>query len=335
MRALALLLGLLAQVGWGCMCREIPAACWSAEFQQVVFLGKVIRDTGPGSWVSRTALMEVREVIQGVPLGVSVVEVDADTETSCGYPLKQGKEYVIFGKQAETGGFQVKTAQCSGNFPLEGNEMRLRAMRARSSGKKGVVALKLDVRGTGRGPLPAGGIALRLKKDGKVEERVSDSEGVVWFEGLGEGVYDVEIPSPTYWKPQYMLPLLRMPWRVEVSGNRCVDFEVELRLSGKILGRVEDWLGKPVEGVTVTAGARVGWTDGSGKSGADGRFEIPGLGPGDYWVWAEQPKRERDPEWAIRYAPGVERVEEASKVIVSDDGIPRETVVRLPEPRKK
>lgn len=77
----------------------------------------------------------------------------------------------------------------------------------------------------------------------------------------------------------------------EVTDAGVVDVTLELERGAILAGRVVDAAGEPVEGATLSADASgpTAFSGATARSGADGAFELVGVGPGEIVVRIEHP----------------------------------------------
>ena len=120
---------------FACSCVNNNAtACSSLAGTPVVFVGRVIRDTG-GEIGTRFGRMAVEQVLHGLPTGLAEVDVDTMPSTSCFMPLEGGERYVIYGSRDPKDPNLVHYHSCSFSFRVRGHESLLDALLASEAGR--------------------------------------------------------------------------------------------------------------------------------------------------------------------------------------------------------
>ena len=146
---------------------------------------------------------------------------------------------------------------------------------------------------------------------------LSDSDGRYAFDGIRDGTYRLLVTHPMF------LPSCRGPAMVRSQcdvitvavDQRIGDANMSLSPGGIIRGRVLDRDGSPIEGATIKPEYSDPLTQSANSvtSGADGRFEIRSLPPGQALVRIEPPGGR--PAWhRVMYHPGVHARDEAQPV---------------------
>jgi hypothetical protein len=180
-------------------------------------------------------------------------------------------------------------------------------------------------------------------------ETATDGGGRFRFDHIPENDYSIRYQSPDYWLTAG--PTDYRPFHVGATDP--VKLEARLMPWSKISGRVVDPRGNPVANAMVEISApgmvangrtyvRSSWGGGGGgqlteipmnlgfhgNTDARGRFEVS-LMPGAYGLCADAPPKLKPPEpeesravlaWKRTCYPGVDRPEEASKVVVAPGG---------------
>ena len=132
----AIFTSLLALIATGavhaCSCTRSEGAsvCSSFAGTQVVFLGRVIRDSGEGVGTGPARLV-VEELFHGLPKETREVEVDTSAGTSCYRRLVKDERYVVFASQLPG---RLSSGGCSFTFNVRGNELLLDGLRQAYTG---------------------------------------------------------------------------------------------------------------------------------------------------------------------------------------------------------
>ena len=146
---------------------------------------------------------------------------------------------------------------------------------------------------------------------------LSDADGRYAFDGIRDGTYRLSVTHRLF------LPSCRGPAMVRsecdvitiATDQRISDANMSLSPGGIIRGRILDRDGSPIEGATIKPEYSDPFTQSTNSvtSGADGRFEIRSLPPGQALVRIEPPGGR--PAWhRVMYHPGVHARDEAQPV---------------------
>jgi hypothetical protein len=196
-----------------CSCLSVGAACQAAgEYWNVaaVFAGRVesierLESNGRFQFLrTRSVRFRLTEPFRGVDDadGGEVVVHTGSGGGDCGYPFKEGREYLVYASRAGNG---VLTAGiCSRTRPVEEAVSDLEYARAAVAGRApagritGTVALvneTLDGRQRSEKPLP--GIRVSFSSDGTEASAVTDTDGVFsTAQELAPGEYKVRVDAP-------------------------------------------------------------------------------------------------------------------------------------------
>ncbi len=120
-----------------CSCITFDNKDAATEFSKtdVVFVGRVIRDSGDGMGAG-PARMVVEEVLRGLPKDLREIEVDSGPGTDCYRRLVKDDHMVIYAVRNSKRRDTVNDSKCSYTFRVEGNEKLLERVReAARSGK--------------------------------------------------------------------------------------------------------------------------------------------------------------------------------------------------------
>lgn len=280
-----LLVGLLPALGFACVCVRGTTPCTTLATSPIVFVGRVIRDSGAGLG-SGPARMVVEDVLHGLPKNAGEFEVETSAMTDCYMRLEKDERYVIFGSQDKKRADLIYNNVCAHSFKVRGNEILLAALRDAQAGTVshllGAVCKKREQYGLGE---KGGGIRIVAERSGHKLETFSDHSGQYDFPGIAPGEWQLRVESPGY--------VHSSVWpegRLEVPERGCVYRLLSAAADGRIRGTVRDGAGRLVAGVPVQAftfddrGQLEAGPFREGKTGADGQYEINALPAQDYVV---------------------------------------------------
>lgn len=164
---------------------------------------------------------------------------------------------------------------------------------------------------------------------------LTESDGSYGFDGIRDGVYRLFATHRMFLfqcMGPAIIPRSQCDVITVVADQRIGDANVSLPPGGIIRGRVLDKEGQPIEGVNVRAEvdqplAQQGGN--SATSGADGRFEITSVSPGQMLIRVEPPGGR--PAWhRTMYYPGVHLRDEA-QLVTAEVGATVDIEIRLRE----
>ena len=125
-------------------CATSGTACNGLKSTEIVFMGKVIEDSGRG-FGKGPGRMIVEEVFHGLAKDVREVIVDTGAGFSCCYMrLQKGERYVIYGTREDSG--RIRRNSCSFSFAVTGNEALLSAIRDAESGGTARLVGKVELK---------------------------------------------------------------------------------------------------------------------------------------------------------------------------------------------
>jgi hypothetical protein len=130
-----------ALCGWSsaraCSCITFDDKDAVTDFSRtdVVFVGRVIRDTGP-ELGARPARMVVEEVLRGLPKNIHEIDVDSYTRSDCSRRLAKDDHMVIYAVRNSKRRDTVNDSKCSYTFRVEGNEKLLGRVREAARSEK-------------------------------------------------------------------------------------------------------------------------------------------------------------------------------------------------------
>ncbi len=130
---LLLLASLITAPLFACGCINMASPCSNMSGDTVVFLGRVLVDSGEGVGTGPARVL-VEEALFNVPPDLRGVEISTSAGTSCYYRLKAGERYVIYARKQDGPQDRLFVSGCSNTFPLQGKEHILDALRNKSRG---------------------------------------------------------------------------------------------------------------------------------------------------------------------------------------------------------
>lgn len=281
-----------AETVHACSCTPRSTTCGPpGEFWRAsdVFTGRVVTIERPTRSTERRVQVQVVERWRGhVPPAGASVAVFTRSSSLCGYPFREGRDYVIYASRTEDG--RLATSSCSRTAPLE---------RAADDVSYARDAL--------RGSVPAGRIVgdIHLKSRGRLSQGVPDVPVVLSHGGMlistltdRHGRYTIELPAAGRYDLAVTLPethyAIQPRHIVEASDpHACIERDVEVFFNGRIHGRVIEPTGRGVAGLPVAHiplqdAPRLGERT-SVLTRDDGSYEIARLAPGPFEIRIELP----------------------------------------------
>jgi hypothetical protein len=263
----------------------------------------------PLAWpfpMERRVTFAVKEGFRGVASGGArggTVEVfTAFGCCACGMEFERGRGYLVYAYRNPATG-TLSTSICSRTGPVEQRAEDLAYLRGlanpslnhlQAARVYGFVTTDWgDFRNGVRASAPLASVPVSIRSGGRVWRSVTDGGGAYSLDGLAGGrfVLSAELPQR----------LGGGGPREVVLGERGCSEEIFVAVEqGEVAGRVVDDRGRPVrttvELVPVAlvpvgngGGGKAARGSVSGYSGADGRFTIGEVGPGDYWLGVNYP----------------------------------------------
>ena len=323
--------GAIPRPAEACTCVTGSAVCEDYWKTSAVFLGRVetiARVPTKGA----TGLPSPRRVTFSVLerfRGVTTRTVDVRTGSGggdCGYPFKEGIEYLVFASVNESTG-ELATGICSRTQPAAAADEDLAYARAVASGSApagrvfgevllGARALSSSQRAVQPQAMP--NVRVSLERNGLTTEAVSDPQGKFAVDGLNPGTYAVSIDlAPEYYGDVF-------PKTIDLPDPRaCAKVAAMAFFDGRVQGRVVDDRGHPIAGLTVELTVPAGLDPPAvaerlrALTNGDGLYELTRVPPGRFVIGLNT---QRDREGSLPlprvFLPGVERLNDARRVTV-------------------
>jgi hypothetical protein len=197
--AIALLIFAATETIHACSCVMMGDACSALGGAGVVFVGRVIVDSGDGLG-ERPARVVVEEFLHGGAITGKEVEVNSMPHTSCYVRLQLGERYVIFASARSGESDHFSTGGCSFTTRLSGNELLLNALRRQALGEQSTLVghvYRRDQKPASTSPPPVGIKVIAEASDTRLETSTV-SGGQFEFINVPPGDYGLRIESPTY-----------------------------------------------------------------------------------------------------------------------------------------
>jgi hypothetical protein len=286
-----LLLPALASPAFACSCYNSGPPCQAYWNSQVVFAGtplsvsRIEVERDGNRIMQRLVRFQLDEPFRGVS-GSSVEVITGAWDGDCGYDFEVGKKYLVYGYNLE-GSTRIGTGICSRTQPLSEASEDLSFIRAVSGSPAGATIYGTAQRHTvnledGGTREPTGSIegAVVVASSGESRrEATTGADGRYRFSNLPPGRYTVRVTLPAKLSPFE-------EQTVEVHDRGCAEVDINAVTDGRILGRLLDARGLPLEGKSVEL-LPVG-RDGKLLRGlwaytqGDGSFKHTQLPPGRY-----------------------------------------------------
>jgi len=308
------------------------AACEDFWKTSAVFRGRVETISGVASKstigmpLGRRVTFTVLEPFRGVTSRTLDVRT-GNGGGDCGYPFKEGVEYLVFASINEGTG-ELATGICSKTKPAAQAEEDLVYARAVASGAAPAGHIAGEIRVSSRSlthqpvppPTAMSTVVVRLERNGVVSTTESDAAGRFTFDALSAGQYDLSIVVPDGY---YVLE--ELPKSLELPDVRaCATAAATLLFDGRVKGRVVNARGQPIEGLTVDLTVPTGLEQPIGPeriraiTNREGAYELTHVPPGRFVVGLNT---QRDREGGLPlpriFHPGVERPTEATRVTLA------------------
>ena len=279
--------------GFGCICGGGTPPCeeyWNAA---VVFSGTVARlspmsiEEKFGERIVSYSKLSATFNVETVYRGEIEKEVDVITGMSdgdCGYRFQIGERYLVYAFVNEQTK-RLQTSSCARTRPMSEASADLEFFRGIAQNPAGgriygeIADFTRDSAGT-MVEKNLAGANVSITGEGTHIERTSDKEGRYEVAGLRPGQYRIGASFPDYTSTS------TKEAEVAVHDRGCVHVAVPLQLDGRIMGRVLDSeangvVHQRIELVPVGRGITPEFTT---YSDEDGKYELKGVRPGDYYL---------------------------------------------------
>jgi hypothetical protein len=282
---------------------------------------------GPGKYKVR---FRVSETFRG-EAQEEIAVYTADQGSACGFPFKNGVEYIVFTYENKTTG-ELSTSSCSSTHAFDPTK------------EDGVLSW---MRGFSKAP--AGAMIfgfLRVPSDGKVSpptrvslrgaesrDLIPDEKGAYSVAGLLPGQYTVSATVP----PGFSTGSART---VSVQDKGCAEVDWRVYYDSHIRGRVRDTSGTPLANISVELLHQDTKTsngfDGRGmvnivQTDTEGRYDFVQAAPGEYIVAANMLGPSPTRPYPLVYFPDAETLESATAVKLGASAVLEDVDITLPK----
>jgi hypothetical protein len=290
-------------MSWACSCiRQTP--CGVHRYLDADFVGEVL---------SRSVLpSDDKLTYDRVQFQFRVIESFRGTEKvgdivgirtgfgggDCGYTFKVGAKYLI---DASSNGNGFATGICSLTAPIEDSEVELRSLRSLAVGQRLPDLVGVLIRGTetddGENVTPLSDVTVQVKRvaGGSAQTTATDAAGSFTFENLPKGTYELILGLPTNLSAAYtdsaildedQVPTVSIESR-DADSAAC-HTRIVVKEAGGISGIVQSSGSTKIDGWvnadTVTLDDKPWNTVRNVIPRPDGKFSLPNLKPGRYWI---------------------------------------------------
>lgn len=280
-----------AETVHACSCTPRSTSCGPpGEFWRAsdVFAARAVKVERGSHPTERRIRFQMIERWRGTVPDTGTVTVFTRSLSHCGYPFKEGREYLIYGTRSEDG--RLTTSSCSRTAPLERAAEDLNYARDALKGisPSGRIVGDVQLKSPGRRSRGVANVRVTVTGENFVNSTRTDSQGRYGIDVSSAGRYDLEIALPTTFYA------IQPRQRIDVAHPRaCTERNVDAFFDGRIVGRIVDPNGRGVPGLPV---AHVSVDDGSRSqqhtsvlTRDDGSFEIARLPAGRFRVQIEPP----------------------------------------------
>ncbi len=278
-----------------CACVRPRTPClafWNAE---AVFVGRAESMSRVSSSLTRAQRKKVSFTVKESFRGASTRTLDVLTPSGgCGISFQLGRSYVVYAERSDVSA-DLTTTTCSGTRLIDDAATDVTYGRAVKEGRatpgqiSGHVQLAYrDLAGSivrSRPPEPMPGMRLRVTKDGTTTETVTGPAGEFAVESRGAGRHVIDLDLPAGYYSEAASKDLDL-----TDVQSCADILAVVHHDGGVTGRVMDFNGRPIAGLTLELGVRSGREDRSRRevirtvSGAGGWYEFVHIPPGRFAV---------------------------------------------------
>jgi len=200
-----------------CECVGKGSACHSATPSEGVFLGKAMSvstfseqmQIGPNQVVmiqKKRVIFQIAEHFNGSVAKVAEV-ITGTGGGDCGYPFKEGRDYLVYASHSPDDPTVLSTSICSGTAPVENAAADLSYLRSLANGGGppariyGYVTahsplIFTEMSLSDKAPHPMANVPVRLESGAASLKTLTDSAGVYTFDGLARGDFVVSAEMP-------------------------------------------------------------------------------------------------------------------------------------------
>jgi hypothetical protein len=239
----------------------------------VIFIGRVTKAVN-----DERVRVTVLEGFKGVGDG-SVVELPSGNGSMCGYDFEVGEPYLIFASPTESGA--LGTGLCSGNRRLsEVSTAVLNDLQdlRRGYGRSEIVGALVQSRAGDGSFAPLSNIRVTASRGGKSFHAMTNKQGRfrIGLDGPGDFSISPDLPAALTLADANLA-------HATVAAHACAWVDLTAVNNARISGRLIAPAGVDVEAIPINVTS----TNGRGRelgaqTGADGRYEIAGIDPGEY-----------------------------------------------------
>ena len=314
---------------FSCSCAEPPPPCQAIGHSELVFIGTVTQLESPVHGF-KTASMTIDRAFKGQ---LKETESLFDDGMCDGPHLEVGKQYLMYTRRSSGG--SIPARGCTRSRSIEYADEDLAYLKQYSSGKvstnvSGTVQFRPDQDQAVAGLTPLKDVLIRLVRGEKRFETTTNSLGKYSVSDLPVGNYSIEADLSGYrgWWPQ---------GKVSIQPKGCAVADILMSVDRRIQGVILDSLGMPapgalVEMISVQPGVdRLNQPILLDVSNEEGRYEINGVPPGEYFLGTnvKSTPTKSHPYPRVFY-PGVSDSKEAIVVTVGQAAATRNYDLRVP-----
>jgi hypothetical protein len=275
--------------------------------------------------------LSVSEAFRGAEGKSELTVYTEEQGSACGFPFEEGKEYLVFTYASKDGG-ELSTSHCLPTRVLtpDRKDADIEWMRGFAKAPPGGRIFG-GVFLWREGPMKGATVSVRgpMNKD-----LVVDEKGAYEVKGLPAGEYRVSAAVPAgYWVPAER--------KISVTDKGCAEVDWNVTYDGHVRGRVTDVDGTSMANMTIGLQRRDS-NMASGfsmvdmkQTGADGRYDFTWVGPGEYFVVANNLGASPERPYPKVYYPSASMVQDSTAVRVEASATVESIDVVMPRAWKK